>query len=224
MQFSVFACLVLAAAVCDVSAQWRNGRGLSSVGVVSLDDCAYCDLSDLCVHRPEGQVMCQRSTGALYAPLRPLRSRMGQAMIGGRGFVDPLVFDQGFVKRGMVDQGFVPQDFVNQGVLSQRFANRRHPGQAVVNQGLLGASLLGLQSSRRRAGCCTQQDQFSCAVDHYIGNNYINGGICRKFYFDAQSQSCQEIQVYTQCVEALRPRNMFSTAKQCRAKCAVVGY
>ena len=29
----------VSAAVCDVSAQWRNGRGLGSVGVVSLDDC-----------------------------------------------------------------------------------------------------------------------------------------------------------------------------------------
>jgi len=198
------ACLVLVVAVCDVSAQW-SGRGLGSVGVVSLDDC-NCRLGDVCVQRPRGRMMCRRTTGGFYTPLGAHSGRQvvigdqaligRQALIGGQG----VIGGQGFVRSGLVNQGLV---------------SRRTLGQAIVDQGLVGAGLLvgrqgGVQS------CCHQRDMFTCETGR-LGNSYIRGDSCTRFYFDGLS--CQKLTVNTECLKRRSPRNMFATEKECTTKC-----
>jgi len=204
MHCSMFAaCLVLVVAVCDVSAQW-SGRGLGSVGVVSLDDC-NCRLGDVCVQRPRGRMMCRRTTGGFYTPLGPHSARQvvigDQALIGGQA----VIGGQGFVRSGLVNQGLV---------------SRRQLGQAIVDQGLVGAGLLVARQGAVQA-CCHQRDMFTCEAGR-LGNSYIGGGSCNRYYFDGKR--CHKLSVNTECLRQLRPRNMFDSAEECATKCGGLGY
>jgi len=191
------ACLVILVAVCDVRAQWN--------------DC-NCRFNDVCVER-RGRLMCRRESGGFYTPLGGAHLGGQQVVIGGQGLLRSGLINQGLVNQGLVNHGLDNRGLVNQGFVS------RHLGQAIVDRGLVGAGLLGARPEVQT--CCYQRDFFTCAVSH-LGNRYINGRTCTKYYFDGHR--CEKLTVNTDCLSQRRPRNMFDSYKECMNKCDALVY